>query len=123
MKTRTKLGTAVVVLLALYISSYVALSVGGRFEPRAIGLNGVKGYAWAPRGFVKDYKWNWSLVLFYLPLTALDERVWHNGYRQYPVNFVKRENIWKVYKAWGLLDEEKPPEAKPNKPARPTGTP
>ncbi len=73
MKPRTKkivntLGIVVLTLLVLYVGSYVALSVGGRYEPGAIGLNGVKSYAWAPYGFVRDYKWNSALMRIYLPL-------------------------------------------------------
>lgn len=119
MKTITKIGFVLAVLLLCYIGSYVALSLSGRYEPSAIGLNGVKGYGWAPTGFVRNYKWNMWLQLFYLPLWAVDMRVWHSPGKayteRYPIDYVAQKDIWKVYKAWDTLTETKLPPKKPEK--------
>jgi hypothetical protein len=94
-------------LLIIYIGSYVALSIGGCYEPYCIGLGGVKCYAWAPHGFVTDYKWNTMLMIVYHPLMVLDERYWHTYDYQfsgkYPINEVDKKDIWRVYQAWGAL--------------------
>jgi hypothetical protein len=99
---------AIVVLtvLLLYVGSYIALSADGCYEPAAIGLGGVKSYQWAPRGFVDNYNWKrWPMTIYY-PLYALDMRFWHTLEKsrsgEYPVDEVKREDIWKVYKAFGF---------------------
>ena len=111
MKPRTKrivktLGIVVLVLLALYVGSYLALSANGRYEPAAIGLNGVKSYGWAPYGFVKNYRWNSALIRTYLPLYAIDCNFWHTCDKacsgRYPINEVDSKDIWKVYKACGF---------------------
>ena len=114
MKPRTKrivktFGIVVLTLLVLYVGTYVALSLGGRYEPAGIGLNGVKFYAWAPRGFVTDYVWNHPLMCLYLPLYGLDIHLWHSTlagweaeYSKYPVNKVESEDTWKVYRANGF---------------------
>jgi hypothetical protein len=67
-----------------------------------IGLNGVKYYAWAPKGFVSEYHWNSGMVALYYPLYLLDTALWHTSdksYRSgYPVN--TPEDIMDVYRAW-----------------------
>jgi hypothetical protein len=95
--------TAVLLLLSLYVGSYVALSVNGCYEPCAIGLNGVKSYAWAPYAFMDGYRWRRGPMLFFAPLSVMDERYWHPpGYPTSgcPVDRVERKDIWKVYQAW-----------------------
>jgi hypothetical protein len=93
-------------LLLLYVGSYVALSANGCYEPEGIGLNGVKWYAWAPRGFVDHYVWRQSLRIAYFPLSYLDVRFWHTYDRartgEYPIDEVRPEDIGKVYKALGF---------------------
>ena len=93
-----------------YAGSYVSRSMRGRYEPDVIGLGGVKWYAWAPEGFVKEYQWNESLVRFYYPLCWLDHRFWHTPGEawsgDYPVNEVAPEEIGKVYEAWGAFDPD-----------------
>jgi hypothetical protein len=90
--------------LLAYVGSYLWLSSRGRYEPAAIGLNGVKWYHWAPSGFVKDFKWNHTLMRIYYPLFFLDTRCCHtsdDAYRgHYPINKVATEDIGKVYQAW-----------------------
>jgi hypothetical protein len=104
MKVRTVM-IIVALLVLLYVGSYLAISTRGRFEPSAIRLTGVKGYQWAPQGFVTDLRWNRSLVFFYYPLYALDIHFWHTSAAggRYPVNEVPDKDIWKVYKAWKLI--------------------
>ena len=58
MRIRRIFGITLLTLLLIYIGSYALLSSGGCYEPAAIGLNGVKWYGWAPRGFVDHYRWN-----------------------------------------------------------------
>ena len=107
------LSIVLLTLLLVYVGTYVAISVDGCYEPVAIGLNGVKAYGWAPHGFVTHYTWNrWPL--FYLPLWSLDNRAWHTEAKvfsgRYPVDEVKREDIWKVYEAYGLISTKTPPK-------------
>jgi hypothetical protein len=86
-----------------YIGSYVWRSERGRYEPAIIGLNGVKSYGWAPKGFVTDFRWNHTLMRAYFPLYFLDNRFWHtpdDAYRgNYPINKVSVDDIGKVYRA------------------------
>ena len=90
--------------LILYFASYLILSLFGCFEPEAIGLNGVKSYAWAPKGFVHDFHWNRPLLIGYLPLWMADNHLWHKmddaGSGKYPIDEVSQEDIGKVYRAW-----------------------
>ena len=106
MKTVKWLSIALVALLVIYVGTYLRLSVTGRYEPASIGLNGVKSYAWAPAGFVTDYKWNSAPELIFVPLYALDISFWHTydlaGSGRYPINKVDQKDIWKVYKANGF---------------------
>lgn len=44
MKNANKLGIVLAMLIAIYIGSYLSLSVTGRYEPATIGLNGVESY-------------------------------------------------------------------------------
>ena len=75
-------------------------------------MAGVQWYGWAPKGFVHEYKWNQTLVVTFLPLYALDEKVWHQGIHiseetKYPVDEVPFKDTWKVYVAWGLMHPTK----------------
>ena len=100
----TAVVTALILTLSLYAGSYVRRSSRGRYEPAAIGLNGVKWYEWAPEGFVTDYRWDASMKRIYWPLWHLDRRIWHTPDMaeggKYPVNEVDPKDIGKVYKAW-----------------------
>ncbi len=106
MRIRRIFGITLLTLLLIYIGSYALLSSGGCYEPAAIGLNGVKWYGWAPRGFVDHYRWKRWPGILYVPLYVLDIRAWHaNAYAapgRYPVDEVKPKDIWKVYKAYGF---------------------
>jgi len=90
--------------LFFYVGSYLWRSTHGRYEPAAIGLNGVKWYHWAPSGFVADFRWNRTLMGVYHPLFFLDTRFWHTSdeacRKRYPINEVATEDIGKVYRAW-----------------------
>ena len=90
--------------LFAYVDSYLSRSVQGRYEPAAIGSNGIKWYNWAPSGFVTDFKWNHTLMRVYYPLFFLDIRFLHtsdDAYGgRYPINTVATEDIGKVYQAW-----------------------
>lgn len=98
------LGRALRVSLLVYISSYLALSLQGRYEPELIGVGVVKQFGWAPRGFVTDFRWNYTLIAIYFPLYLLDTRLWHTteaaSSDRYPVNDVTAAEIGRVYEAW-----------------------
>jgi hypothetical protein len=106
------------VLLAIYAGSYIALSAGGRYEPASIGLAGVRWYAWAPHGFVDAYRWKYWPLLIYAPLAYFDAWLWHPPGnpppRNYPINQVEPQDIWKVYKANGFFDHKQPSETQPD---------
>jgi hypothetical protein len=101
---RQRIRRILIAVFAVYSISYLILSLQGRYEPQAIGLNGVKWYGWAPRGFVTDFRWNSSIGAFYLPLYSLDTSLWHTSDRaysdRYPVNKVSASEIGRVYHAW-----------------------
>ena len=90
-------------LILIYVGSYCVLSIGGRYEPGLIGLGGVKQYSWAPRGFVAGFVWQRRPMMLYAPLYFFDERYWHTPEKvdsgRYPVDWVDRTDIWKVYEA------------------------
>jgi hypothetical protein len=80
---------------AMYVFSYVSLSVAGRYEPAAWGLDGVKWYSWAPAGFVrsKDLEWRRHTLLMFYPLYQLDRKFWHTEAKmftgKYPMNIIQ----------------------------------
>ena len=80
------------ILLATYTAVYVGLSANGRYEPAAWGLAGVKWYAWAPAGFVRDYAWDGRMMIAFAPLYYLDQEFWHTEREsesgRYPINRV-----------------------------------
>ena len=90
--TRIKIILVASLTLALfaYVGSYLSRSMQGRYEPASIGLNGVKSYAWAPKGFVTDFKWNHPFMRVYFIPYYLDSQLWHtsdDAYGNiYPVN-------------------------------------
>ena len=86
----------------VYVGSYIYASANGRFEPGIIGLNGVKCYEWAPKGFVHEFRWNRKLWCFHAPLCVLDMHLWHTSPKDgpYPINEVAPKDIGKVYRAW-----------------------
>lgn len=61
------LSASLALMLCLYVGSYLWLSTHGRYEPAAIGLNGVKWYHWAPSGFVTNFRWNQNVGAGVLP--------------------------------------------------------
>lgn len=74
---RTRLLAVIGCLLLVYLASYLFLTLHGKYEPYVIRLHDNNSYAWAPRGFVRDYKWNRFHLAFYLPLYCLDVQFWH----------------------------------------------
>lgn len=68
-----------VILVALYAGSYLVLTVQGTYAPSAYGASGPKFYEWYPRGFAFNGRVGEALCLFYAPLWALDNTVWHDG--------------------------------------------
>jgi hypothetical protein len=107
-----------IVIVFAYVGSYFWRSTRGRYEPAAIGLNGVKWYRWAPRGFVTDLRWNHNLIYGYYPLFFLDTRLWHTDDardRRYPIHEVATEGehakprieVFKAKRELQLFDGEK----------------
>jgi hypothetical protein len=66
-RVRKWVGVAAVVI-SVYAGSYLVLSMNGRYEPAVIGINYVKFYQWAPKGFVDHYRWRRGWIYFYYPL-------------------------------------------------------
>jgi hypothetical protein len=73
-------------LLLAYVVSYVVLSLKGRYEPLAWGLNHGRHYGWIPHKFTKPrpsaggpaaWDFNRPVALFYYPLWHLDRSYWH----------------------------------------------
>lgn len=67
----------------IYVGIYCSLSLFGRYEPTIWGM-GQFGYApksafyaWAPRGFVSDWRWNMALFAIYYPMLKIDQSLWH----------------------------------------------
>ncbi len=103
---RTKWVGGVLCVWVAYTLLYIVLSLNGRYEPFIIGLSGVKSYEWAPRGFVRDYKWRLSMRRTFAVYHMLDSQLWHRYGPLYslgnrPVNEVQPEDIGEVYQAWG----------------------
>lgn len=87
-------------ILALYIGIYAVLSSQGSYVPTAFGPRHVKGYSWAPRGFVSGkygLEWNERLRISFLPLWIIDHRLfhtWDGAYKDiYPVNSALSESM------------------------------
>lgn len=80
----------VAIALSLYVGSYVALSVRGRYEATVLGLGHVKHRRWMPMGFVTDGDFNRSMHIVFFPLYWLDISFWHTSAKaksgHYPVN-------------------------------------
>ena len=101
-KMATALWAIVLALVIPYVSTYIALSVNGRYEPASIGLAGVKSYAWAPYGcYDQDHGWSASMQRLFLPLMFVDARLWHTPDKalsgEYPVTKVDPEEIGEYY--------------------------
>jgi hypothetical protein len=96
-----KVLAVLVVIGGVYTGSYAALSATGQYEPIGGCLHGLD-YAWAPHGFVHNYKWSRPAMLFYSPLWYLDANYWHPFTRGffggYPVHVV--EDPDEVWQAW-----------------------
>jgi hypothetical protein len=104
MKNRKAILLILIFGIGVYAGPYLFLSTHGKFEPAIIGLNGVKEYEWAPKGFVHGYKWNHTLENIYFPLLLADNHCWHtfeeSQTTNYPVDRVQQKNIGDVDKAW-----------------------
>ena len=83
MRSPTKRQGGIVVgllaMLLLYVSSYVALSLCGRYEPLVFGADGPKryGYGWVPAGFGGPAQLHSIPCTIYYPLLGLDWKYWH----------------------------------------------
>jgi hypothetical protein len=72
-------------LLAAYFVTYSILSLGGHYEPSAVGTFGVERYWWAPIGFYNakhqasnNLGWNKVMCYTFLPLWCFDNSYLHN---------------------------------------------
>jgi hypothetical protein len=66
-------------LLAIYLLSYLVLSLSGKYAPGAIGGYGIKWYSWFPLGFANTGKFGYGMWVFYCPLVTLDRGYWHTN--------------------------------------------
>lgn len=80
-------------LLAMYVGSYLVLSLQGQYVPAGWGLAWVKHYQWAPRGFVSGtYGTDQNRLpqLVFMPLWLIDKRLVHTSENamsgRYPIN-------------------------------------
>ena len=116
---RFKVWLTLLLVLAIYIASYLMLSAGGCYEPSELGLGFVRRYAWAPRGFVSGYVWKGWPIIIYAPLYYADEQLWHTQKKadsgQYPVDEVDGKDVWKVHRAWMTSEPSKAEADKPTK--------
>jgi len=97
-------GIAVVLMLFVYVTSYILISTIGRYEPAAFGSNGVKWHMWAPRGFpdsLSTKHMSWQLL--FVPLWLVDSRIWHTsdkahdpGYRRNQWDSTATPPVWRV---------------------------
>lgn len=68
-------------LVAVYLGSYLSLSLSGAYMPATYGTNGIKDWAWTPRGFACDSgRFRVWLVIPFFPLYWTDLRFWHNDW-------------------------------------------
>lgn len=65
------------ILAAIYLGTYLVLSIDGRYEPLEWGLRGPKRYEWAPWGFVHEMRWRTTMVAAFLPCWELNRFFWH----------------------------------------------
>jgi hypothetical protein len=68
-------------IAAAYVGGYLVLSLCGAYMPATYGTNGIKDWAWTPRGFA-DQSGRWRIGLFvpFFPLWWIDSRYWHNDW-------------------------------------------
>gem|GEM_PF-1782769 len=80
-RTRFRYTILSLLLIAAYSGGYLALSLGGAYMPATYGLNGIKDWAWIPRGFADDAgKLRPALFIPFFPLYWIDSRYWHNDW-------------------------------------------
>jgi hypothetical protein len=79
-------------LIFFYITTYLTLSLCGRYEPSVLGAAGVKSYAWAPKGFYTNHYWKISWMMTFFPLYFADTKLWHDDddwdKGKFPVDFL-----------------------------------
>ena len=87
------LGCSLGVLLCVYVFSYVPISAKGHYEPLAYGLRqgpsgesilapkAAFGYRWHPFDFADEEGETRLGTILYLPLIALDRKIWHTEKR------------------------------------------
>lgn len=90
-RARTILLRSALALGVLYVLSYVVASTGGHYEPTAFGLGRAPdgravlrpkfGYEWHPFALYTDKGNSTVPNIFYAPLIALDQELWHTRER------------------------------------------
>jgi hypothetical protein len=97
---RKRVRLFVVAFLAIYVGTYLVLSLIGTYRPGTVGLRGVKDWVWLPKYFTDNSgRWRWHFIYTFLPLFWLDIRYWHNDWTGES----------------GPRDETLPPRKPPNK--------
>ncbi len=78
---KRKYTTPSLCFVAIYLGSYLGLSLGGAYMPANYGLNGIKDWAWTPRGFADDSgRLRVGVVIPFFPLYWIDSRYWHSDW-------------------------------------------
>jgi hypothetical protein len=68
-------------VVGIYVASYLGLSLRGSYMPFTYGTNGIKDWAWTPRFFADDAgKYRLVPRYAFMPLYWLDSRYWHNDW-------------------------------------------
>ena len=76
---RKRVIVSVLVVVLVYLGSYLAITIVGSYRMGPIGLLGPLGpYRWYPRGFFDKYdRLRPAIAYPYLPLWETDRRFWH----------------------------------------------
>ena len=82
-----------VIILILYVGSYVSLTAKGQYVPEMYSSWGINSYAWAPEGMVckETRKWSRGFNYFYYPLLHLDWKFWHTREKGFESDAAKKE--------------------------------
>jgi hypothetical protein len=77
MRSLRDLTLAIALIGLTYLVSYVALSLGGRYEAMIHSAEGPTWYTWVPAGFSFDLSYGRGMQALYYPLHHLDCCIWH----------------------------------------------
>lgn len=116
MKRIKVITVTIAAVLALYIGSYLAMTLGGHYEPSILGFTrgpggtnfltprGTLGYVWWP--FSGRTRKNMSLLraTAYSPMIALDRKFWHTSDKMETFRYGAKDYF--DFKTWKYRDIE-----------------